>query len=119
MDLDKNIKKEVRYTLEPLREIWLKIGLEKINVHEGISVKALLDTRATGLFMSKKLAEKEGFKLERLKRLLRVRNVDGSNNSREVITYEAEVNMYYKRHVERVELDVCELGKVDVILGMP
>ena len=46
MDLDKNIKKEVRYTLEPLREIWLKIGLEKINVHEGISVKALLDTRA-------------------------------------------------------------------------
>jgi len=29
-----------------------------------------------------------------------------------------EVNMFYKGHVERVRMDVCELGKTDVILGM-
>jgi len=27
--------------------------------------------------------------------------------------------MFYKGHIERVRMDVCELGKMDVILGMP
>jgi len=48
-----------------------------------------------------------------------VRNVDGTGNSRGAITYEVEVNMFYKGHIERVRMDVCELGKMDVILGMP
>jgi len=48
-----------------------------------------------------------------------VRNVDGTSNSRGAITYEVEVNMFYKGHIERVRMDVCELGKMDVILGMP
>jgi len=82
-------------------------------------VKALLNSGATGLFMSKRLAEREGFKLEKLERLLKVRNVNRSNNSGKAITHEAEANVYYKGHMEGVKLDVCELGKVDVILGMP
>ena len=119
MDLDKYIEREVRHTLKPLREIWLNIGLEKIDTHEGVSVKALLNSGAMGLFMSKRLTERKGFKLEKLGRLLRVRNVDGSDNSRGAITYEAKANVYYKGHVERVRLGVYELGKVNVILGMP
>ena len=47
-----------------------------------------------------------------------MRNVDGTRNSRDAITHEVEVNMFYKGHVERVRMDVCELGKIDVILGM-
>jgi len=35
------------------------------------------------------------------------------------ITHEVEVNMFYKRHVERVQIDIYELGKTDVILGIP
>jgi len=84
-----------------------------------VSVKALLDSGAMGLFMSKRLAEKEGFKLEKLERPLRVRNMNGSDNSRETITHEAGVNMYYKGHIERVKIDIYELEKVDMILGMP
>ena len=48
-----------------------------------------------------------------------MRNVDDTGNSGGVITYEVEVNMFYKGHVERVQMDVCELGKTDVILGIP
>ena len=48
-----------------------------------------------------------------------MRNVDGTRNSRGVITYEVEVNMFYKEHVERVRMNVCELKKTNVILGMP
>jgi len=47
-----------------------------------------------------------------------VRNVDGTGNSGGAIMHEVEVNMFYKGHVERVRMDVCELGKMDVILDM-
>jgi len=45
--------------------------------------------------------------------------VDGTGNSRGAIIHKVEVNMFYKGHVERVQMDVCELGKTDIILGMP
>jgi len=47
-----------------------------------------------------------------------VRNVDRTNKSRGVIIYQVEVNMYYKSYVERMRMDVCDLGKTDVILGI-
>ena len=47
-----------------------------------------------------------------------VRNVDRTNKSRGVIIYQVVVNMYYKSYVERMRMDVCDLGKTDVILGM-
>ena len=47
-----------------------------------------------------------------------VRNVNGTNNSGRAITYQVEVNVYYKGHVKRMRIDVCNLGKTEVILGM-
>jgi len=43
--------KDVRCTLWLLKEVWMKVGLEKLENHEGIAVRALLDSRATGLFI--------------------------------------------------------------------
>ena len=100
MDISHHTKREVRQILKPLREVWLNVRLERVDTYKGVSVKALLDSEATGLFMSKKLAEKQGFKLERLTKPIKVRNVDGSNNKGGSITHEVEVNMYYKGHVE-------------------
>ena len=97
----------------------MTMGIKKIDTHEGRKVRALLDSRATGMFMSKSLAQKEGYRLIKLDQPLQVRNVDGTSNSGGVITHEVEVNMFYKRHVERVRIDVCELGKMDIILDMP
>jgi len=82
-------------------------------------VKALLDSGVTGMFMDKKMAAKHVFRLQKLERPVAVRNVDGMNNSRGAITYQVEVNVYYKSHVERIRMDVCDLGKTDVILGIP
>jgi len=64
------------------------------------------------------MAAKYGFRLQKLERLVMVRNVDGTNNSAGAITHQVEANVYYKGHVERVRMDVCDLGKTDVILGM-
>ena len=79
----------------------------------------LLDSRAIGMFMSRSLAEKGGYRLIKLKQPIQVRNVDGTGNSGSAITYKVEVNMFYKKHIERVQIDICKLGKTDVILGMP
>ena len=111
--------REVRQTFKFLREVWMNMGIEKINMHEGRTVRVLLNNRATGMFMSKNLAQKGGYRLIKLDQPLQVRNVDDTGNSGGIITYEVEVNMFYKEHVESVRMDVCELGKMDVILGMP
>jgi len=97
----------------------MKVGLEKLESHEGVAVKALLDSRATGLFMDTTFAREKGFKMERMKNPLLVKNMDGMVNVEEAITHQVKCNMFFKGHVERVRMDVCNLGKTEVILGMP
>ena len=87
--------------------------------HEGVVVKVLLDNRATGLFMDTKFTKEKGFKLEKLKKPLLVQNVDGMVNVGGAIIHQVECNMFFKGHVERVRMDVCNLEKTEVILGMP
>jgi len=42
------------------------VGIKKLDNHEGMTVKALLDSGATGMFMDKKFMEEHSFKLEKL-----------------------------------------------------
>jgi len=93
--------RDVWYTLWPLREVWIKVGLEKLENHKGVAVKALLNSGATGLFMDTKFAKEKGFKLERLKNPLLVQNMDETVNIREAITYQVEYNMFFKKYVKR------------------
>ena len=81
-------------------------------------VEALLDSGATGLVMSSEFARKKGFKLKKLERPIQVRNMDGSFNRKGPIENMVEVNVYYKGHVERTEIDVIGRQKWGVILGM-
>jgi len=55
----------------------------------------------------------------RNERPIAIRNIDRMNNSREAIMHQIECNIYYKDHVKRMRMDVCDLGKTEVILGMP
>ena len=97
----------------------VKIGLKRLDMQKGIMVEALLDSGATGLVMSSEFARKQGFKLKKLERLMQVRNVDGSFNREGPIENTIEVNIYYKGHMERTEIDVIGGQKWAVILGMP
>jgi len=97
----------------------MKVGLEKLESHEGVAVRALLDSRATGLFMDTTFAKEKGFKIERMRKPLMVKNMDGTINVGGAITHQVECNMFFKGHVERVRMDICNLEKTEVILGMP
>jgi len=112
-------RKEVRRTFKMLREVWLNIRMEKIDTHEDMMVKALLDSGVTEMFIDRRMAAKYGFKLQKLKKPIAVRNVDGTNNSEGAITHQVECNIYYKSYVKKVRINVCDLGKMKVILGMP
>jgi len=116
---EENKQRDIRRTFKMLREVWLNIGVEKVDMHEGITVKALLDSDTTEIFMDRKIAARNRFKLQKLERPVVVRNVDGTNNSRGAITHQVEVNVYYKSHMERMRIDVYDLGKTDIILGIP
>jgi len=110
--------RDIRYTLQLLREVWIKVGLEKLENYKGVAVRALLDSRAIGLFIDMTFAKEKGFKMEKLKKPLLVRNVNGTVNARGAIMHQVECNMFFKEHVKRARMDVCNLGKTVVILGM-
>ena len=102
-------KKEIRKAEgKTLREIMVKIGLERMDTQEGITVEKLLDSGATRLVMSSEFAKRQGFKLKKLKRPMNVRNMDRSLNKEGPIEHTVEVNIYFKGHEERMEIDVIE-----------
>ena len=87
----------------------VKIRLERIDIQEGVIVEVLLDSGAMGLVMSEEFAKKQDFKLKKLERLINVRNVNGSLNKEELIEHTVEVNIYYQRYKEKMEISVGEV----------
>ena len=101
-----------------LREVTVKIGLERVDMQEGITVEVLLDSGAIGLVMSLEFARKQGFKLKKIKRPIYVRNIDSSFNKEGPIEHMVEVNIYYWGHREKTEIDIIRGQKWSVILRM-
>jgi len=101
-----------------LREVTVKIGLERIDTQEGVTVEELLDSGVTGLVISSEFTKKQGFKLKKLERPINVRNIDGLFNKEGLIENMVEVNIYYQGHRERTEINVIGGQKWIVILGI-
>jgi len=47
----------------------MKVGLEKLESYKGVTVKALLDSRATGLFIDIVFVKEKGFRMKKLKKI--------------------------------------------------
>jgi len=93
-----------------------KIGLERVDMQEGITVETLLDSGTMGLVMSSEFARKQGFKLKKIERLIYMRNVDSLFNKEGPIKHMVEVNIYYQWYRERIEIDIIGGQKWSVIL---
>jgi len=94
-----------------LREVIVRIGLERINMQERVTVNALLDSSTTELVMSSEFSKKQRFKLKKIKRLIYVRNVNGMLNKEGLIENTVEVNIYDQRYRERTEINVISSQK--------
>jgi len=93
---------------ERLREVMVKISLERVDTQKGVIVEALLDSGAMGLVMSSEFTRKQGFKLKKIERPIYIRNVDGTLNKEGPIENMVEVNIYYQKHRKRMKIDVIE-----------
>jgi len=101
-----------------LREVMVKIELERIDTQEEVMVEVFLDSSVMWLVMSLKFSRKQGFKLKKIKKPIYMRNINGSFNKERPIKYTVEVNIYYQGHKKRTEINVIGDQKWSVILGM-
>jgi len=81
------------------------------------SVKALLDSGATGNFINKDFVCTKGISTRNISHPILVFNVDGSPNEAEQISKVVDVVLHYKTHSERMLLTVSNLRKQSMILG--
>ena len=88
-----------------LREVTVKIELKQKNDKEGIVVEALLNSGTIGLIMSLEFVRKSKFK-KKLDRPIYIRNIDSIFNHKEPIEYIVEVELFYRGHKKRMEIDV-------------
>ena len=84
----------------------VKIGLERVDMQERITVEVLLNSGVMELVMSSEFARKQGFRLKKIKKPIYVRNVNSSFNKEGLIEHMVEVNIYYQRHRERTEINI-------------
>ena len=89
-----------------LREVIVKIGLERIDIQEGVTVEALLVSSTTGLVVSSEFARKQEFKLKKIENPIYIRNVNRTFNKERSIENTVEVNIYYQGYKERTEINV-------------
>ena len=68
-----------------LRKVTVKIGLERIDIQKGITVKMLLDNRVIKLVISLKFTRKQGFKLKKIERLIYMRNMNSFFNKKNLL----------------------------------
>jgi len=97
--------------------IVLPIEISTTDTSEVHSVKALLDSRATGNFIDKDFVHTKGINTRRISRPILVFNVDGSPNEAGQISEVADIVLCYKTHSERTLLAVSNLGKQSMILS--
>ena len=119
--LSKVIDNKFCYNLsneELLSEVTVKIGLERVDMQEEVTVEALLDSGTIGLVISLEFVRKQGFKLKKIEKPIYVRNIDGMFNKEGPIEYTVEVNIYYQKHRGRTVIDVIGGQKWNIILGM-
>jgi len=81
------------------------------------SVKALLDSRATGNFIDRDFIRTKGINTWSISCPILVYNVDGSPNEAGQISKVIDVVLRYKTYSERTLLAVSSLGKQNMILG--
>jgi len=95
----------------------LPVEIGTTDTSELHSVKALLNSRATGSFIDRDFVCSKGMNTRTLSHNILVFNVDGSPNEAEQISEVVDMLLRYKTHSERMLLAVSRLGKQSLILG--
>lgn len=95
----------------------LQIELQTIDTGARVTISALLDSGATGLFLDSEFVKGNHLNTRRLPRAIPVYNVDGTANQGGSIQEEIDMIMSFQGHSERTTFAVCSLGSKTAIVG--
>jgi len=97
--------------------IILPIEVSTTDTSKVHSVKALLDSGATGNFIDRDFIQTKDINTWSISHPIPVYNVDGSPNEVGQISEVVDVVLYYKTHSERTLLAISSLGRQNMILS--
>lgn len=95
----------------------IQIIITTLDTGKRVSITALLDSGATGLFINKKFIEYQNFNVRKLSRAIPCYNVDGTLNQGGSIKEEIDMAMTFQEHSEKATFAVCDLGDKTAIIG--
>jgi hypothetical protein len=97
--------------------LYLRVEIESTDNQRKYGVRALVDSRATGLFINREYVKSNQIPTTKLSQPIPVFNVDGTANTEGSILEVAELLLCYNRHSERALFCVTGLGRQNLILG--
>src|SRR5688572_29398622 len=95
----------------------LSVLLKTVDTGLRLSVNALLDSGATGLFLDSKFVKHHNLNTRKLPRAIPVYNVDGTLNKSGSIQEEVDLVLVFDNHSEKATFAVCDLGDKSAIIG--
>jgi hypothetical protein len=95
----------------------LPIILRTLDTGIRLSVTALLDSGATGLFIDQSFVKYHNLNTRKLQRAVPVYNVDGTLNKNGSIQEEVDLTLIFENHTERATFAVTDLGDKLAIIG--
>lgn len=97
--------------------MYVPTTIETLHSHQGFTVAGMVDSGATGCYISEGFAEKNNLELHALPRAIPVYNVDGTPNKSGPIRSTVNLRLRIKDHVEIFPFAVTDTGSADVIIG--
>src|SRR5258708_26403258 len=95
----------------------IQVELTSLTSLTSISTSALLDSRATGMFIHWSFMQKHQLETTPLPQPILVRNIDGSPNENGSVMEEVHVTLRFRCHSKRAHLAVTNLRQQTVIIG--
>ena len=96
--------------------LYFPILLKTTNTSRFLLVHALVDSRATGVFINQIFVKKHGLNICRLSKSIPIYNVNGTPNETGQITKVVDLVFQYKTHLEQTLFAVSSLSRQDLIL---
>src|SRR5258707_8077398 len=95
----------------------IQVELTSLTFLTSISTSALLDSRATGMFINQSFVQKHQLETTPLPQPILVHNINGSPNENRSVMEEVHITLHFRCHSKRAHLMVANLRQQMVIIG--
>jgi hypothetical protein len=96
----------------------LDVSMQTLDTGEVVASLALLDCRATGLFVDRNFVKMKNLTTRKLSHPMNIYNMDSTPNEAGKVSEVWETVLRYRDHSERAIFAVTCLGKQNIILGL-